>query len=277
MRIPWKIKSKLFRILTYLPGNVLYFAQQHITKRVKIRISEPYIGWEHHRKIIKNTDAESLIEFGAGKNLIQNLYLSAFVKRQTVVDLFSMMDLQLVNEAIRHLGAINADIDGRPVSSLKELEDIYNIQYLAPFDLRKTNMPDDHFDLCISTNTLEHIPQDDIENIFTELRRILKPRGGISAMIDYSDHYSHSDPKIGPLNYLQFSMKDWKKHNHSNHYQNRLRHGHYRKIFTDLGFMIVFEECIDYCDTDGLDIVDDLLSGEESDFSTTGFWHLGLN
>ncbi len=274
MKIPWKLKSRLFKILTYFPSNTLYLVQQHITRQAKVRVTEPYIGWEHHRKIIEMTGASRVIEFGAGKSLVQNLYLAVYAESQTVVDLFPMIDIDLVNEAVHQLGSIGAEIDGRPASSVKLLKDIYNIRYLAPFNMLDTGFDDNSFDLCISTNTLEHIPAADIRSIFIELRRLLGPNGNVSAMIDYSDHYAHSDPSIGRLNYLQFTAKEWEKHNHHNHYQNRLRHLQYGEIFKSAGFEPVTQECTDYCDPAGLDLVDDLLTGDQTDFATTGFWHL---
>ena len=59
----------------------------------------------------------------------------------------------------------------------------------------------------------------------------LKKNGMISAIIDYSDHYAHTDPAIGLLNFLNYSSDDWKKYNHESHYQNRLRHYEYIDIF----------------------------------------------
>lgn len=274
MNIPWKLKSKLFRLLSYMPGEVLYFAQQHITKRSKVTINEPYIGWKHHLEIIKKAGSKKIIEFGAGKTLAQNLFLSTHVESQCVVDLNPMLDLQMVNAAINQLKAIGVKIDGRNISSVEELNDIYNIQYLAPYDMRKTDFDSDSFDLCISTNTLEHIPASDIRDIFIELLRILKSDGGVSAMIDYSDHYAHSDGSIGRLNYLRFSQSDWEKHNHSNHYQNRMRNDHYLRIFQSIGFSVADNHCTNYCEPDGFQPKSELLSGSETDYATTGFWHL---
>lgn len=273
MKIPWKLKSLLFRVLTFCPPEALYFVQQHVTRHAKVDITEPYIGWEYHRKVIESGNIQTVIEFGAGKNLAQNLYLSAYVKNQTVIDLFPMMDLELVNDAIRQLIEIGAPIDGRPVSSAGELEEIYGIRYLAPLDLRRSGLPSNSFDLCISTNTLEHIPVKDIESILIELRRLLRHTGGVSTMIDYSDHYAHGDPKIGRLNYLQYTEEEWEKHNHSNHYQNRLRHAHFGAMFKKARFELVEEECINYCEVNKLSFIKDLLTGNDTDFATTGFFY----
>ena len=66
-----------------------------------------------------------------------------------------------------------------------------------------------------------------------ELKTILKPGGLSSLIIDYSDHYSHADKNISPLNYLKYSDKEWKKYNNQYLFQNRLRHQDYKNIFKE--------------------------------------------
>lgn len=118
----------------------------------------------------------------------------------------------------------------------------YGIFYIAPYDASNTNFCDHYFDACISTNTLEHIPESDLHRIFTELNRTLKPGGIVSAHIDYSDHYAHTDKSISLLNFLKFDDEEWKHFNHKCHYQNRLRHYDYLRIFEDASFDIIKQE-----------------------------------
>ena len=68
------------------------------------------------------------------------------------------------------------------------------------------------------------------------MKKIIKKEGIISAAIDYSDHYSHTDKNISNLNYLKFSSSDWEKYNSQMFYQNRLRHQDYRELFKSIGF-----------------------------------------
>jgi hypothetical protein len=89
---------------------------------------------------------------------------------------------------------------------------------------------------------LEHIPRDSIIGIFTELKRIVRPGGLISAVIDYSDHYAHTDGSISLLNFLRLSGREFDKYNHRVHFQNRLRHYDYEEIFAGLGFEILRNE-----------------------------------
>ena len=72
----------------------------------------------------------------------------------------------------------------------------------------------------------------------------MKDDGIVSAKIDYSDHYAHTDKTISLLNYLKFDQNGWKKHNHNCHFQNRLRHYDYVKIFKKCGFVVIEEDLV---------------------------------
>ena len=51
-----------------------------------------------HKNALNKYKIKAIVyEFGAGKSLIQNLYLSNFVNRQFVVDLYPMLDFELVD------------------------------------------------------------------------------------------------------------------------------------------------------------------------------------
>ena len=71
------------------------------------------------------------------------------------------------------------------------------------------------------------------------MKKILNDNGLISSLIDYSDHYSHTDKNIDTLNFLSYSKKDWEKYNNAYLYQNRLRHQDYKKLFIDQGYKII--------------------------------------
>lgn len=44
-----------------------------------------------------------------------------------------------------------------------------------------------------------------------------------------------------PTNFLRFSEQTWTKFSPGIHYQNRLRHSEYKKLFLETGFQIVSE------------------------------------
>lgn len=269
MKIPWKLKSAVFAAIDMFHAtNLLYFLQKNITKRSRIlnlNISE---NWQRHKRSLKKYNCTGhIFEFGAGKNLAQNLYLSDFVNSQLVVDLNPMIDLQLV-ETAREL--LKEKIDLKSDKVIGSVEDLlaYGITYKAPYDASNTDLDDKSLDACISTNTLEHIPKKSIFRIFNELHRVLKNEAIVSAQIDYSDHYSHTDPSISLLNYLRYTDKQWEKYNHRCHFQNRLRHCDYIEIFNACGFSVI-EENIHYSEQEiPADIVA-MNKGKSEDWAAT--------
>lgn len=101
---------------------------------------------------------------------------------------------------------------------------------MSPFDKKKIKK--NFFDMCTSTNTLEHLTKKEIFKFINMIKFLLKKKGILSLVIDCSDHYSHTDNKILPLNFLKFSKKEWDiKYNNKYLYQNRLRYDDYIKIF----------------------------------------------
>lgn len=239
MNIPWKFKSRCFRAIDFWRLDpVLYFLQKHVTKRSRVAFSKVDSNWLRHREVLEAHKATGFVfEFGAGKTLAQNLYLSSVVDKQLVVDMNAMLDIRLVEETRR---ALQQFVGLRTQVEITGLTDLsrYGITYAAPFNAASTSLPDNSVDACVSTNTLEHIPPLDIKRILNELRRIVKTDGVISAKIDYSDHYSHTDSSISVLNFLAFSEEEWARHNHNSHYQNRLRHLDYCELFSHCGFSI---------------------------------------
>lgn len=245
MSISWKIKSSIFGLIEFFNvPSALYFLQKYITRRSRVGILSISPIWENHKEYLQKYRAtKSVFEFGAGKTLAQNLFLSDIVNNQTVVDLNPMIDFALVNNVRNQMSNLVTLKSETKINSFDELAS-YGIEYKAPYDAAKTDFDDKTLDACISTNTLEHIPKESIVSIFSELHRTLKDDGIVSAVIDYSDHYAHTDKTISLLNYLKFDENTWERYNHNCHYQNRLRHYDYVKIFNRCGFVVMEEKLI---------------------------------
>lgn len=241
MQIDWRLKSLAFRALQLMPEGALYFIHKHVTKR---QFSGEGISehWLYHEEALKRFGSKDVIEFGAGKSLGQNLYLSRLGIRQTVVDLNRMMTFDVVNGAIRTLNDLGVLDKAPTISGEKDLTRHFGITYKAPVDIGNSGFASNSFDACISSSTLEHIPAKAIPGIFSELKRIIRPGGIISARNDYSDHYAHSDRNISEVSHLRFSDARWWVHNPANHYQNRLRHGHFRQMAEAAGLELIDDE-----------------------------------
>ena len=175
-----------------------------------------------------------------GNHLTKFISLTSCRKKRAVC---TMLDLDLVTNAIEALHS-NRLLDRKlGIRSEKDLEK-YGIFYKAPADAKCTGLDHGSIDACISTNTLEHIPPKELEKIFSEIYRLLKTGGICSIKIDYSDHYSHTDQSISKLNFLRYSQIEWERFNHSNHYQNRLRHNDFLNLFRSLNFEIIEESFV---------------------------------
>jgi SAM-dependent methyltransferase len=272
MQIDWRIKSWLFWLSDKLPPGLLYFAQKHVSGRSAAPIRAISASWHFHERVLREHGARTVLEFGAGKNLAQNIYLSSLGVSQTLVDLNPMLDLDLVNRAIADVARLDGRIADTPVSSRDELKRRFSIDYVAPLDLTRSGFPEGSFDACISTNTLEHIPREVIRAMLVELRRILRPGGIISAKIDYGDHYASTDRNITRGNYLRFAERDWARHNHANHYQNRMRHGHYAQLAREAGFEIVHDEAFAPASPWPSDLRPELLCGDGNDHKLAGYY-----
>lgn len=274
MRIPWKFKSLIFRIVEKFDVPVfIYFLQKYITKRSRLGqhvINDIMI---RHRDAINEFQAGGFcFEFGAGKNIAQNLFLSHVVDHQLVVDLNPMLDLELVEKARFQISGAVKLRSVKPITSAKDLIE-YGIEYRAPFDASDTGLPNVSLDACISTNTFEHIPIESIEKILSELHRTLKDSGILSICIDYSDHYAHTDPSICDLNFLRFKDEEWSRFNHTCHYQNRLRHYDYKNLFRLCGFKVIREE-LKFSDRPIPKVICDRFEGHEDSWAATSAYML---
>lgn len=248
--------------------NVLYFLQKNVTGRSRVRNINISPNWSQHKHILQKHNATDFIfEFGAGKTLAQNLYLSNVIDNQLIVDLNPMLDFELVEQSRKSLSSQLGLKHNSTISSKKDLLK-YGITYRAPFNAENTDLEDGSLSACISTNTLEHIPPDSIKKIFIELHRTLKTSGIVSAKIDYSDHYAHTDKSISLLNYLKYSDSEWNKHNHSVHYQNRLRHFEYVDLFEMAGFTVI-EETLEFAESNIPDEVVSLWNGYDESWKAT--------
>ena len=239
-QINWKIKSLLYKVLNFLKiYKILFFIQKKITKRSKVDLKEIIFYWDFHFKSLKENNSKSVLEFGAGKSLAQNIYLSYKFNQaldQTLIDVSKMLDLDLFNDANEQISKL-LKINSLPkAKSISDLKRNFNINYLAPINLKKIAEKKLKFDACISSTTLEHLSIDDLKENFSLLKEIIKKDGIISAAIDYSDHYSHTDKNIGNLNFLKFEEVEWKKYNTQMLFQNRLRHQDYREFFKLQGY-----------------------------------------
>jgi hypothetical protein len=252
----WRLKCAGLHLMGLPPfgRHLHYVAQRYVTRSIPRNI-DTSLPWalthlQAFRAHYGELTVANYFEFGAGWDLFMNLFLYVCgIQHQLAVDLRPYARRHLINHVIRQLSG--AEIPGRVDVALTELDNnwidslkrLYGITYLTPCDARSLHIPDGTTDLISSTNTLEHIPERDLGMILRECSRICHRDSVVSMIIDYGDHYSYSDHTITPYNYLRFSEARWRVLNPKIHYQNRLRHSDYRRLFEDAGFRVVEETC----------------------------------
>ena len=245
----WIFKIFVFWFLSLFPSKALFYIQNNITTRSEKIVKEINDDWKYiHEQIIskKGFDGSKkyeLIEFGAGRDLAQNIYLALMFPnlRQRLVDINIMLNEKFfVNAYYRlcNLLSINPkEFHNNPQGLLKDLRIFYD----APQDI--SDLSNFHeYDFCISRHTLEHIPKKSLKKIFKNISHIMKIDGLFISCIDYSDHYSHSSKKLSAINYLRYNSFIWFFLNPPNHFQNRLRHSDHIKLMNNSNFEIITDE-----------------------------------
>jgi hypothetical protein len=256
----WKQKIALLRLLSSMPGGpaIHRAMQRHVTRslpRPLPSVVKDLAPLARHARTLhdhfgqRSLEGRTLFEFGAGADLYGNVMLWCLgVDRQITIDIARQAELDLVNHVIlaaRDLPSL--PLPRRPARAAmdlsEDLERLLGISYRAPGDARGTGLPAGSIDMIVTTNTLEHIPEPDLRAILAECHRILTKEGIVAMKIDYSDHCSHADPSITPYNYLSFPSEVWNsRFNPANHYQNRLRHCDYSRLFREAGFSVFVDE-----------------------------------
>ena len=242
-QINWKLKALLYKVFEIFKlKKSFYLLQKHVTKRSLIKFKKINEHWKTHAKSIESNNLNKILEIGAGKSLDQNIYFSYyfnFSKKQTVIDITPMIDLQLLNQASKKIAEIMKLPFKGEVKNLKDLEIKYNIKYESPLNINE--LKENNFDVCISTTTLEHFSIKDLNDFLKTMPKKLGKKGMISSIIDYSDHYAHTDRNISFLNFLKYNDDQWQKYNNKFLFQNRLRHQDYRNMFKSQNYKIIKE------------------------------------
>jgi len=259
--VRWIFKAALQRTLSAAPRaeSLNYVLQRHVTHGlpvsdgildIHLRAAQGHVASVRRFAPHLSIETARFYEFGAGWDLAVPLaYHCLGVTDQTLVDIRSLVRLDLINDAIVRVdrwvaecgdqGPWRRRLDTRPVGSIDELRDRFGIVYLAPRDARATGLPHRSVDVITSTVTLEHIPAPDILAILRECRRLLAPGGVMSSEIDMKDHYAYFDPSLSPSNFLKFPDWVWWLYNSPLHYQNRLRAPDYLRLFEQAGLTVV--------------------------------------
>ncbi|MFQ5601046.1 MAG: class I SAM-dependent methyltransferase, partial [Candidatus Krumholzibacteriia bacterium] len=251
----WKIKSLGHQILSRAPQaeTLNYFLQRHVTGALPVcdetfvqRVKSARRHFDAFRELKGpgfRLDQARFYEFGAGWDLITALtfyYLG--VSDQTVVDIKPLLKLELVDDSLRKFRKLRDRLNLRllrepgdngalpRLNGVQYLAREFGIKYFAPADVGSVAFQEEGFDFVSSTDTLEHVPPQQIPPLLSGCYRLLKKGGLMSSLIDYRDHYSHYDKRVSAYNFLRYSHEQWKRYNPRLQYQNRLRHKDYIEL-----------------------------------------------
>jgi hypothetical protein len=72
--------------------------------------------------------------------------------------------------------------------------------------------------------------------MFAEGRRVLAPGGLFVHFVDFSDHFSHADPEVTAVNFLQFGEEEWLRLAGNRYaYHSRLRVDEFAMVLSRAG------------------------------------------
>jgi Methyltransferase domain len=233
----WRLKCVFFQLLEHLPGGrVVYrLAQKYVTGSHLFEVTDAYLRiHQFHVTQYRRVHPGRALEFGGGRHFLSPLLLSnAGATEVLVYDIQRLSSPTQINHTIRQLrGRVSGEWP--EIGDWQDLERTYRIRYVAPGDARNTGLTGTSVNFFCSTSTLEHIPPADIRQILKECSRVAAPNAVFSHIVDYADHFHYADASISLFNFYRYSERRWRWLNPPNHFQNRLRHSDYDKIFREL-------------------------------------------
>lgn len=261
----WKVKAFGQKVLSKIPnGERLYFfLQRHFGGFRKFsvlsKVSQGLRLLNALYQVGYTVEGKRTMEIGTG--WVPTVPILFYVFGQHSCDSFDisrLLDENLSLKAAQQMSELSQyllerapwarEINGvsnrlatlRNIRSLSQLLTTINMRYHAPADARCTGFNTASIDIVFSNTTLEHVPSSQIAEMFREVYRVLVPEGLMVHLIDCSDHFSHNDPSISPINFLRFSEDEWRRYNSKFLFQNRLRASSYRMLAEEAGFDVIF-------------------------------------
>ncbi len=264
----WKLKALIQNAVALLPAKAAYALYYQLQRRFgDLRVPAPFIPLRYGVQLVAQLQAAGsditdkvFFELGTGRSPMVPVALWLMGARSTfTVDRNPYLDAAVVRADLEHLHTHQdalksllgpalkperlARLLALPVGdsfALSALLELCAIRYIAPADAAATALPSASVDFHFSVTTLEHIPAPDIEAILAEGARLLKPGGRFIHLLDYSDHFSHSDTRISAIHFLRWTDTQWQRYAGNRFmYANRLRHDDFLALLAGLGHEVV--------------------------------------
>jgi len=302
----WRWKAKIQNLVSLLPTSIsyptYYWIQRHFGEQNRVNTVESLrAGIKICAKIDKvgrSPVGKTFFEIGTGKRInIPLAYWLAGAGKVITVDLNQYLNEKLVREDLKYIQTnrdeikqlFNGAVYNNRLDSLLDfmskqwrlagLLEFLGIKYIAPGNAAKLPISAGSIDFYTSYTVLEHIPLNILKDIFEEGNRIIKNAGLFINLIDYSDHFSHSDRSISSVNFLQFSVDEWEKIAGNRFmYMNRLRSDDFHDLLNEMKHKILISEsridfsALELLQNGGLKLDQVFLSKSKKVVATTGSW-----
>ena len=173
--------------------------------------------------------ASALLSYSSGASLTYLVDVEDFAQKD--VSFYKTLADELSKNGLKTLNFSK-------VESFNDVLSVCSAKYLTSGLSSLKKIPSKSVDFIWSHSVLEHVRKKDLLPVLHELKRIVKPTGFSSHVIDYQDHLNFS------LNNLRFSEKLWESNLFANSgfYTNRVPAVFLHKMFKDAGFEILSEE-----------------------------------
>ncbi len=242
----WLAKIIIKVFLSRLPFNYSIWKRFNIFKHGQMesfdyskRIFEGHYKDMNRFNSISNP---SMLEIGPGDSLFSMIFSRKYSKNKFYfldVEDFANKDVNLYKKLIRKLvnkGYLKK-FDIKADFSFDELISFSNANYMTSGLLDLKKLKNESIDYIFSHSVLEHVRLYELEELISQIYRVIKPGGIISHNINYKDHLSES------LNNLRFSEKIWESglFANSGFYTNRVPAVKMHSLFKNIGFQIVQE------------------------------------
>ena len=264
----WKLKSMIINAVSLLPNSAsydtYYWIQRHIGGLRRINpvstLSSGVETWKRIKEQGSDPIEKVFLEIGTGRAPLVPLSYWLMGARKTItIDMNPYLKGELIRESLRYIldnkeeiyGLFGYLLDKKRFDDLLEFSrntnistrsflDLCCIDYIAPGNAADTGLSPQSIDFHTSYAVFEHIPLKELRSIFEEGNRIINKRGLFIHKIDYKDHFSYTDKKISPINFLQYSNAEWRRYAGNKYmYTNRLRHDDYINLIQSVGHRIL--------------------------------------
>ena len=228
----WKLKAAIQNAIARLPSSASYEAYYRLQRwGGGLRRMDPtdrLVAAIEAWKLVADSGRAPIgavfFEVGTGHTPMMPIgFWLMGAGRIITVDLNPYLRDDLVHESLRYIGANQAAIRARfgdllqpdrldsllrlarqRSFSLARVLELCCIEYASPADAARTGLPANSVDVHTSFTVLEHIPPDVLSAILQEGRRFVRDAGVFVHRVDYTEHFSHSDSSISPINFLQY-------------------------------------------------------------------------